>query len=159
MLAPVLLLAFAAVAPLRTGDVFPGFSGQTISGRTVALPEAGKQLVVIFSFSRAAGDDDRHWRERLEGVECYGIIMLESVPRLRRGMVASGIKSGMPQAVRDRTIISYKEEVIWKQRLAVYDDKRAYVMLVDGSGKVVWTNSGAFTESECTKLLSMSKFP
>jgi hypothetical protein len=157
MLAPVLLFAFAAVAPLRIGDVFPAVTSQTISGRTVALPEAGKQLVAIFSFSRAAGDDARRWRERLEGVECYGIIMLESVPRLLRGMVASAIKSGMPQAVRDRTIMSYKEEAIWRQRLAVSDDKRAYVVLVAGSGKVVWTNSGAFSESECSKLLSMSK--
>jgi hypothetical protein len=157
MLAPVLLFALAAVAPLKTGDVFPEFGGQTISGRAVTLPEAGKQWVAIFGFSRASGDDARRWREHADKLGCYGIIMLESVPRLLRGMVASGIKSGMPPDVRDRTVIYYKEEAIWKQRLAVSDDKRAYVVLVDASGRVLWTNSGPFTEVELGKLLLLSK--
>jgi hypothetical protein len=157
MLVPVLFFAIAAVAPLKTGDLFPLLSGQTISARTVTLPDAGKQWVAIFGFSRAAGDDARRWREHADKLGCYGMIMLESVPRLLRGMVASGIKSGMPPDVRDRTIIYYKEEAIWKQRLAVSDDKRAYVVLVDGSGRVLWTNSGQFTEVEFAKLLLLSK--
>jgi hypothetical protein len=157
MLVPVLLFALAGVAPLKTGDVFPEFSGQTISGRAVILPEAGKQLVAIFSFSRAGGVDARSWRERADKVESYGIIMLASVPRLLRGVVASGIQSGMPPDVRDRTILYYKEEAIWKQRLAVSDDKRAYVVLVDRSGRVLWTNPGPFSESDLAKLLLLSK--
>jgi hypothetical protein len=157
MLAPVLLFALAGVTPLKTGDVFPKFSGQTISGRAVTLPEAGKQWVAIFGFSRAAGDDAGRGREHVDKLGCYEIVMLESVPRLLRGMVASGIKSGMPPDVRDRTILYYKEEAVWKQRLAVSDDKRAYVVLVDGSGRVLWTNSGPFSEAEFAKLLLLTK--
>src|SRR5580692_6242644 len=102
MLASALFFTLAAVTPLKTGDVFPGFGGQTISGREATLPEAGKQLLAIFSFSRASGDDARRWREHADLGDCYGIIMLESVPRLLRGLVASGIRSGMPPDVRDR---------------------------------------------------------
>ncbi len=52
------------------------------------------------------------------------VIMLESVPLLFRGMVASGIKNDMPLAVQDRIIVSFREEELWKQRLTVTDDSR-----------------------------------
>lgn len=163
MLVPVLLLALAT-APLRSGDTFPPFPGETISGRKVTLPEARKLQAVIFSFSRAGGNDGRRWNDQIAKEveahrldECYLMIMLGGAPRLLRGMIASGIKGGMPPDVRDHSIISYKDEAVWKQRLAVSDDNRAYVVLVEGSGRVVWTNSGPFSEAEFAKLHSMGK--
>jgi predicted transcriptional regulator len=53
----------------------------------------------------------------------------------------------MPVAVQDRTIVLYRDEQLWKQRLEVKDESRAYVVLLDRSGTIRWMNSGAFSDS------------
>lgn len=40
----------------------------------------------------------------------------------------------------------YRDEQLWKQRLAVKDESRAYVVVLDRSGIIRWMNSGAFSE-------------
>jgi hypothetical protein len=77
--------------------------------------------VVIFSFSRAGGHDARNWAQHLSKdyphLEIYNAIFLESVPRLFRDMVVAGIRSGMPPAVQDRTVILYQQQSSWEQKL------------------------------------------
>jgi hypothetical protein len=53
----------------------------------------------------------------------------------------------MPLAVQDRTIVLYRDEQLWKQRLAVKDESRAYLVLLDPSGTIRWINSGAFSDA------------
>ncbi|HTX35213.1 MAG TPA: hypothetical protein VME43_09330 [Bryobacteraceae bacterium] len=67
-------------------------------------------------------------------------------------MAVSGIKSGLPQAVWDRTLLVYKGEDAWKARLAVSNDKHSYVALLDGEGRVRWMSTGAFSEAEYAEL-------
>ena len=118
---------------------------------------SGKPAVVIFSFSKAAGNDARSWNERLsrdfpKDVPSYTIIMLESVPKLFRGMALSGIKGSMPIAVQDRTLVLYRDETLWKQRLACSEDSRAYVLLLGPDGRIAWRSEGAFTEAAYAQL-------
>jgi ATP10 protein len=141
-------------APLHAGTLFPEFSGETLTGRSLTLPTAvaAKPAVLVFSFSRTAGKDARLWNEHLakdfpNSVPAYGIILLESAPKIFRGLAVSGIQSTMPRSVQDRTIVLYRDEELWKQRLAVRDTKRAYVLLLGPSGNVCWVNSGAFSDS------------
>ena len=145
---------------LHPGDVFPQFSGQTLTGRFLTLPTTtgDKSTVLVFSFSRKAANDARVWNEHLPrnfpNMPAYGIIMLESVPKLFRGMAVSGMKSGMPLSVQDRMIVSYRDEELWKQRLMVTDNSRAYVLLLGPEGKIHWINSGAFTGAEFARMKS-----
>ena len=133
--------------------MFPQLSGQTLTGKSLELPAAamGKPAVVIFSFSKTAGNDARSWNERLsrdfpKDVPSYTIILLESVPKLFRGLAVSGIKSSMPVPVQDRTIVLYSDEKLWKQRVAFSDDSRAYVILLGPDSRIRWSSKGAFTE-------------
>jgi hypothetical protein len=48
--------------------------------------------------------------------------------------------------------LSYKNEAIWKQRLAVSDDNRAYLFLLTTDGHIRWSNSAAFTEPDYQRL-------
>jgi hypothetical protein len=54
--------------------------------------------------------------------------------------------------MRDRTIVSYQNEDLWKQRLAVANDSHAYVLLLGPDGHMRWRNSGAFSDGEYTEL-------
>jgi hypothetical protein len=146
-------------SPLQRGQALPQISGQALTGRSLELPAAasGKPAVIIFSFSKTAGNDARSWNERLSrdfpgNVPSFTIIVLESVPKLFRGMALSGIKSNMPIAMQDRTVVLYRDETLWKQRLAVSEDSRAYVVLLDSGGRIQWKSEGAFTEAAYAQL-------
>ncbi len=151
VLQPVADAAQAVAAPLHTGEEFPQLSGQSLTGKSLELPSmiAGKPAVVVFSFSRSAGKDARSWNVHLSqdfpSLSINTIILLESVPSLFRGMALSGIKSGIPSSMQDRTVVLYKNEELWKQRLDVTDENRAYLVLVGPDGHIRWKNSAGFT--------------
>ena len=146
---------------LNIGDLLPDLFGQTLTGKALSLPGAigDKPAVLVFSFSRKAATDARLWNEHLlndfgDVIAIYGIIELESAPKLFRGMAISGIKSSMPLSAQDRTIVLYQDEKLWKQHLAVSDDGHAYVILLGQDGRVLWMNSGSFADSEYALLKS-----
>ena len=157
MLTSVLLFVVASSAvPLRVGDTLPVVAGETLSGRTLALPSAakGKAAMVVFSFSRAGGNDARLWNDHvsIEGADegrllSFTVMMLESVPWILRGMVTSSIRKQMPSAMYERSSVVFRDEAIWKQRLAASDERRAYVLLIDGGARICWMNSGPFSDS------------
>ena len=80
---PKLLSALPNEAPLQVGSGFPRFSGQTLTGKSLDLPAAaaGRPVVVVFSFSKSAGQDAHKWNENLSrdfpNVPAYTIIELQ----------------------------------------------------------------------------------
>jgi ATP10 protein len=151
----------ADAAALHSGDMFPQVSGLTLTNRSLDLPAvvSGKPAVIVFSFSRSAGNDARLWNEHLSkdfsnAVLDYQVIVLESVPKLFRGTAVSGIKNTMPAARQDRSIVLFKDEKLWKLRLAVSDNNRAYLLLLGADGRIRWSNSAAFGDSDYARLRS-----
>jgi hypothetical protein len=148
--------ASAASTSLKQGDVMPTLSGETLSARPMQLPMAGTGTprVLVFSFSREAGNDSRLWTEHPAkdpgapgAVVVFRVILLHSVPRLFRGAAVSGIKSSVPQSLWDRTILTFRDEGLWKQYLAVSNEKCSYLLLVDGDNRVRWLSSGPYADA------------
>ena len=162
------LLASALVSPvchadsaLHPGDVMPEITGESLSGAPLKLPAdaAGKSTVIAFSFSKSGGKDSRRWNEHLakdfgsnKAVGSFTVILLEDAPKFLRGMIVSGIKAAMPQEVRATTVILYQDEALWKARLGVSTEGRAYMVLFDAKGSVRWMSSGPFTDAEYAHL-------
>ena len=147
--------ATAQSAALRVGDAFPYFSAQTVTGKSLVLPEAasGKTALVIFTFGRASGKDGQTWNLRLakdfqNPVPNYTIIFAESVPKMFQGRALSGIKSGMPQEMQDRAVLQLQDEQKWRTILGVKDDQHAYVLFLKPDGHIAWRNGSAFSESD-----------
>lgn len=145
-LALVLHAAQSLSAALQVGSVFPAFSGRTITGSPLTLPGSPlkKHMVLVFSFSRMAGKDARWWNEHRardfpDNVSAFGSENLSAF---------SGLWNQRSHALvrPNRTIVLYRDEQLWKQRLAVKDESRAYVVLLDRSGIICWMNSGAFSD-------------
>jgi hypothetical protein len=158
-LTPPIRAAQPTSAPLKPGDTLPQISGQSLTAKPLDLPTTatGKPAVIIFSFSRAAGKDAVLWNDGASkafsnAVPAYTVILLESAPGLFRGMAISGIKSGMPLPVQDRSIILLQNEALWKLRLAVADDTRAYVLLLSPDSRIRWMSSTSFSDSEFARL-------
>lgn len=155
------MLAQSAAVPLRLGDPLPDVAGENLLGSPTHLSTAttGKISVVVFSFSKVGGKDTQLWNRELlrdfgsnQSVALSTAIMLESAPRLLRGVIVSGIKNDMPSSLHSRTIVSYEDEKLWKQRLAVADDSHAYILLLEPHGHIRWRNAGAFSDTESTAL-------
>lgn len=161
---PVLLLVLLtslcwngvlAQSPLHLGDALPEISGQTLSGKQLALPAAaaGKPAIVSFSFSKAGGKDSSLWSEHIEKDfpaigHPYTLMMIEGAPKFVRGMIISGSKKGMPEQAQDRCIAMDHDEDAWKKRIGFTDDNKAYVFLLGPDGKIRWKSSGAFSDAE-----------
>lgn len=150
-----------SVAPLHLGDALPDVIGQNLSGTPahLATETAGKVAVVVFSFSKSGGKDTQLWNKNLlrdfgsdHSVELSTVIMLESAPRLLRGMIVSRLKKDMPPALQSTTIVSYENEKLWKQRLAVTDDSHAYVVLLKPNGNIRSMKSAALSDAEYKEL-------
>jgi hypothetical protein len=158
LLWPLLASQVAAMtaAQLKPGDMMPALSGETLSAKTIQFPMAnpGAARLLVFAFSREAGNDSRLWSEHLAKnqdtagtVIVFRVILLQSVSRLFRGAAVSGVKSSVPQSLWDRTILTFRDEGLWKQYLAVSDTKCSYLLLLDGDGRVRWVSSGPYTDT------------
>ena len=140
-------------ANLKPGEQLPLLAGQTLTGKQLSLPSAAGPgvAVVLCSFSRTGGADARRWAERLSKddphLPVYNAIFLESVPRLFRSMAVSGIRAGMPGPMQDRTLLLYRDQRVWEQRLHVTDESHAGVVVLGEGGRVEWMVSGPFAES------------
>jgi hypothetical protein len=139
----------------------PDVSGQNLSGSPTHLSSdvAGKVAVVVFSFSKSGGKDTQLWNRNLlrdfgsdRSVALSTVIMLESAPRLLRGVILSRLKKDVPPALQSSTIVSYQNEKLWKQRLRIADDSHAYVVLLGRDGSIRWMNSGALSDTEYKEL-------
>ena len=158
---PLLAMQAQSVAPLHLGDALPDVIGQNLSGNPAHLSTevAHKVAVVVFSFSKSGGKDTQLWNRNLlrdfgsdPSVSLSTVIMLESAPRLLRGLIVSRLRKDMPTALQCSTIVSYENEMSWKQRLRVADDSHAYVLLLGQNGSMRWMNSGALSDTQYNEL-------
>jgi hypothetical protein len=145
---------------LKPGEQLPTISGKTPSGRQLDLPaDAGERpAVLLFSFSRAGGRDGQSWSEQLARTEphvaVFNVICLESVPRLFRGMAEAGIKSGMPAAIQNRSVLLYHDANLWRQRLGVSDENSACEVLLGLSGQINWSACEKYSDAGLAELVA-----
>ena len=147
---PVAADQSASAITLRS--LLPRLEAETLSGRRIVLPEDAKGRIglLVFSFSRGAGDPARCWSETFARIgmpdadaASFGILMLGEVPRIIRGLVVAAIKRGMPAAVHDRTVKMFTDEDAWRARLGVQSADDPHLVLVDRAGRIRWLYSGA----------------
>jgi hypothetical protein len=152
---------FASAGTLKVGDTLPAISGDSLAGQYVQLPKdaSGKITLLISSFSKKGGQDAEQWAKQFSidfpqnsKVISYSLIFLESVPRLIRGFVTSGIKKGMPEDTYAQVIRITKDEKLWKERMQVSNEDVTYLMLLDQSSKIIWMHYAEFNQSDFLQL-------
>ena len=152
--------------PLRSGDAFPQFSGRTLAGKSVMLPNdaAGRPVALVFSFSRKAAGDAHLWsdslsRDAANPTAYYGVILLESAPKMFQKLAVAGMRSVLPASAQQRTIVLLRGEELWRRRLGASYVSRAYVLLLGPHGEIRWRNSGPFSGAEFARLKAAASKP
>jgi hypothetical protein len=151
----VLMVAGLVAAQAQNARI-PTTHGTLFSGAQATLPDdlRGRVGVLVLGFSKSSGDVSKGWGERLaasyrdsNGVMYYQMPVLEAVPKLIRSMVVKSIKSGVPEAEKSHFLTIFSDEAEW-QKIALYSNADdAYVLVIDGDGKVRWQTSGKVTDA------------
>ena len=146
----VLLAAGWGLAQGDLGAV-PAVQGELLSGTRVNLLESlqGKSGVLVVGFSQGARDEVAAWGRRLAGdykdspsVVYYEMPVLAGVPRMLRGWVLKKVNEGVPDRAKGHCLPVMEHEAEWKQATGFTRDADAYVLVVDGTGKVTWRTEG-----------------
>lgn len=164
-------LAAANASKLPLGDELPPLEGKTLSGDVAALPRdtKGHPAILVIGFTKGAAKVTRPWLDgcrsagaasaaeaasaAASAVTCYDVRMLEDVPRIFRGMVERGMRSGLPIELQRRTLLVYAENEAWRERVGAKEEKTAYVLGCDKEGRIRGTATGEFVERELKRIL------
>jgi hypothetical protein len=149
----VLLLVCATV--VHAGERLPQLPVETLAGASLVVPAAWppQPVLLVVGFSRDSRDACRAWSERLRGIGAvtgltvYQVAVIDEVPGLLRGMVARGIRRGVPQAQHERFLLVTEQGQAWR-RLAGYVQADApYLLLFDARHALRWRASGDLDEA------------
>jgi hypothetical protein len=149
-------------ARLSPGSPLPPLEGESLSGRRIALPESakGRTAVLVFTFSRGAGQAAKGWADALARPEVteleissYRILVLAAVPRLLRGFVVAGVKKGVPPSLHDTTVKLFNDAESWKARLGVRSSVDPHLVIIDREANVRWLHAGPCDDAGVQRLV------
>lgn len=165
VIAMTTLRATATQESLRVGERMPELKGQTLTGRTAALPQvsAGKVTLVAMGFTYSSRYAVEAWAEWFRttidpttGATFFEVPMLGGAATLGRWFIDRGMRKGTPVELHDQVITVYGGTGDWKKRLAYPSgDKNkddAYLIVFDREGIVRWLYHGAFDKARSEEL-------
>jgi hypothetical protein len=133
---------------------FPTVEANTLSGRTVVFPQAtaGKVALLFVAFEQGAQTQINSWFPVLideilqqKQIEYYEIPMISGNYKLVSGFIDSGMRSGVPATLHDRTATFYGDRRAFFAAFKVQDLSAARLFVLNALGEVVFQAVGAAT--------------
>ncbi len=156
-----LLPLLALVCSPLCAQSLPKTEFETLAGSKLTLPAAaaGKTALLIVGFTHASGKPTGEWGKELAPdcrshprLVCYQIAVLQDAPRMFRGMIAGGIKRGIPKDQQDSFLILVHDEDTWKSLAGFANPDDAYLLLVDDRANIHWKTHGPPTAAALKSL-------
>ena len=153
--------AWVLMSCLSVRAQIPSATGTTLSGDKVSLPGdlRGEPAVLVLGFSKGASGQAATWGKRLAAdfhdqpeVHFYEMPMLSAVPKFLRGFVVKKIAQDVSDNGKKHFLPLYDHEPEWRAVAGVSNADDAYIVLVDGDGRVRWKAQGALSESSDAEL-------
>lgn len=128
---------------------FPTLTGSNLNGTSLTLPmDLSLPALAVVAYQRDQQRLVDTWLELVDdlaerGIATYELPTLPSYDPVRRWVIDSGMRSGIPDAAaRDRTITLYTDVAAFRRTLGLRDGD-VVAVLIDGDGAVVWQAAGA----------------
>ena len=138
--------------------VFPTVQGENLEGRVFTLPTdlEGTYNLLFIAFKREQQADIDSWLPLVKQlVKEYPALAYYELPTIYRShplfrwWVNTGMRMGIPdRKAREVTITLYLDKPAFRKALALHDEARIYVLLVNSKGDVFWQAEGPFTEEK-----------
>lgn len=137
---------------------FPTVTSKNLEGRAMTLPAdfAGTRNVVFVAFQRDQQALVDTWVPyvkaavgRTPGTEYYEIPTIGPLIRLLQWTINRGMRGGIPDvAARERTVTLYLDKAPFKASLGITTEETIHVLVVDRAGRVLWRETGAFSDAK-----------
>jgi hypothetical protein len=132
----------------------PVTKGQTFAGEDILLPAdvRGRVTILVMGFSKGSKVQTGEWGKHVavfaeaKNMAHYQMPVLESVPRMMRGMVTRSIRNGTAPEMREHFLPIFEKEDEWKKLVKFSGPDDAYVVVLDREGRVAWLGNGKWTE-------------
>jgi hypothetical protein len=157
----VAVLSLGYFVAFAQSQTLPRLEGETLSGKRIVIPDdaRGKTALMVIGFTKKSSQATQAWGQRFkkdfgndQRYVVYPVAVLEDVPGFVRGMVASGIRRGIPPAEQDRFVTLFRGEADLKRFVAYSGPDEAYLLLLDTKGQVQWRGHGLFREQDYAAL-------
>ena len=159
----VAALAAVPAAEILHGERLPSLSGKSLAGDEVVLPQAagGRVALLLLGFTYESRFAVEAWAERFREefgsdgrVTFYEVPMIGGLARLAKWFIDRGMRRGTAKGDYEHVITVYQATELWKQRVHYADPNAAYLILLDGTGKVAWRHAGGFDDRAYAALSS-----
>jgi hypothetical protein len=159
------ILLFTSLTAGESDLMFPFIEGKALTGERFIVPDslAKANNVILVAFLREQQEDIDTWLPRLEAIEdehgdiaVYEFPVLPEMNRVTRWFIYRGMRGGITsERARARTITFHLDKEEFREALQIADEDSIQVFLTDVAGKVLWRDSGVWSE---VKQSDMMKF-
>lgn len=149
--APVLLCA----------ESFPSVPVQTLGGKALSLPVDLSDAAALFviGFTQTSEKQTVVWRKNADRafagdpmLRVYPVLVIQSIPRIFRGLLLAGVRAGVAKNTWARFLVVTADEKLWKEAVGWQGPDRAYLVLIDRRGEIVWRYDGPFSDAQMSSL-------
>jgi hypothetical protein len=159
------ILLFTSLAAGESDFRFPVSEGKALTGERFIVPDslAKARNLMLIAFLREQQADIDTWLPRLEAIEdersdfaVYEFPVLPEMNRVTKWFIYQGMRGGITsERARARTVTFHLDKEEFRKSLQIADEDSIQVFLTDSDGKVLWRNSGVWSE---TKQSDMMRF-
>jgi hypothetical protein len=142
--------AAAPALPLNLGEALPAFTGATLSGRSLTLPNdvAGTVTALVTAWDYAARGEVTAWAQQI-GTEYgdhpdftwFNVAFISGIGPLAGKLIDLAMLRGTSLQEREHVLTVYGDLRTLRQRLAS-PPAQAQVLLLGRTGRVVWRTDG-----------------
>jgi ATP10 protein len=142
---------------------FPEVQGKNLKGETIVLPEhyKGKPTLVLVGYTQKAQFDIDRWiLGALQADVQAEIVELPTIagmmPQMVQGFIDNGMRKGIPQSDWATVVTIYEDAPKIIAALGNDRPQSAYVVLLDKSGRIVWSTNTGYSASQVLELRSVA---
>ncbi len=148
-------------APLGLGETLPTFTGATLDGHALTLPEdtAGTVTVLVTAWDYAARGAVTAWAQQvaarygtLSDFSWFSVAFISGIGPLAGKLIDLAMLSGTAPASRAHVLTVYGDLRTLRMRLAPPAAPQAQVLVLGRTGRVVWRTDGEPTQEALAAL-------
>ena len=161
-----LVLTLALFTSLVAADEdlrFPVIEGKALTGDRFVVPDSlvKPNNVLLVAFLREQQEDIDTWMPRLEktedagqGFAVYEFPILGEMNPVTRWFIYQGMRGGITsKRARARTVTFHLDKEEFRKALGIATEDSIQVFLADSTGKVLWRDSGVWSEAKEREML------
>jgi hypothetical protein len=139
---------------------FPEVTAKTLLGNIITFPEITKNKISIIciAFNDQGRPKSDSWVKEIpnkyvdSSIVFYEIPMIKNAPKLFRGMIEKGMRSGTDVKLHNNVATYYGNITTYKQQLLMDDENSCYTFLLDKNGQIQFSTEGKTTTENLKQL-------